>query len=242
MTLERIRRRGDTHSRREGMTLVEAMVAITILSMVTLLVYGGLSQTMRNRARMEAGTDRAHVIRVTMERMVREVSQAFVSIHVNPNSALNHMSTIFHGRREGHGSRLDFTSFSHRRLFRDAHESDQNELGYFVMEHRDEETRETRTVLVRRESRRIDESPEEGGQLTILVDEVREFELTYLDPLSIEWVEEWDTTGLEANRLPAQVMIRLVVPSLVDEDDDEVYTTRAMVPITYALNHAVYNP
>ena len=110
------------------------------------------------------------------------------------------------------------------------------------MEHRDDETREMRTVLVRRESRRIDESPEEGGQLTILVDDVREFELTYLDPLSIEWVEEWDTTGLEANRLPAQVMIRLVVPSLLDPDDDEVYTTRAMVPIQYALNHAVYNP
>ena len=234
---------GARASRRpEGMTLIEAMVAITILSMVTLLVYGGFSQTMRNRARMEAGTDRAHVVRVAMERMVREISQAFVSIHVNPNSSLIYSSTIFHGRHEGRGSRLDFTSFSHRRLFRDAHESDQNEVGYFLLDHRDEETHETRTVLVRRESRRIDESPEEGGQLTILIDDAREFELTYLDPLSTEWVEEWDTTGLEANRLPAQVMIRLVVPALLDPDDDEVYTTRAMVPIQYALNHAVYNP
>lgn len=226
--------------RRQGMTLIEAMVAVTILAMVTLLVYGGLSQTMRNRARMEASMDRAHVVRVAMERMVREISQAFVSIHVNPNTALIFSSTIFHGRREGRGSRLDFTSFSHRRLFRDAHESDQNELGYFLLEHRDDETHEMHTVLVRRESRRIDESPEEGGQLTILIDDVREFELTYLDPLSIEWVEEWDTTGVETNRLPAQVMIRLVLPALLDPDDDEVYTTRAMVPIQYALNHAVY--
>jgi general secretion pathway protein J len=232
--------RAHVRRQREGMTLIEAMVAITILSMVTLLVYGGLSQTMRNRARMEAGTDRAHVVRVAMERMVREISQAFVSIHVNPNTALIFSSTIFHGRREGRGSRLDFTSFSHRRLFRDAHESDQNELGYFLLEHRDDETHEMHTVLVRRESRRIDESPEEGGQLTILIDDVREFELTYLDPLSIEWVEEWDTTGVETNRLPAQVRIRLVLPALLDPDDDEVYTTRAMVPIQYALNHAVY--
>lgn len=228
--------------RREGMTLIEAMIAVAILAMVTLLVYSGLAQTMRNRARLEASTDRAHVIRVSMERMVREVSQAFISIHVNPNSAMIFSSTIFHGRREGGGSRLDFTSFSHRRLFRDAHESDQNELGYFLLEHRDEETRETHTSLVRRESRRIDEDPEEGGQLTILVEDVNEFELTYLDPLSIDWVEEWDSTGMETNRLPSQVMIRLVVPALLDPDEDEVYTTRAMIPIQYALNHAVYNP
>jgi general secretion pathway protein J len=228
--------------RRSGMTLIEAMIAVTILAMVSLLVYGGLSQTMRNRTRLEASMDRAHVVRVAMERMVREISQAFVSVHVNPNTALIYSSTIFHGRHEGGGSRLDFTSFSHRRLFRDAHESDQNELGYFLVEHRDEETRESLTSLVRRESRRIDEDPEEGGQLTILVDDVREFELQYLDPLSIEWVEEWNTTGTEANRLPAQVMSRLVVPALSDPDDDEFYTTRAMVPITYALNHAVYNP
>ena len=60
---------GARASRRpEGMTLIEAMVAITILSMVTLLVYGGFSQTMRNRARMEAGTDRAHVVRRAQRR------------------------------------------------------------------------------------------------------------------------------------------------------------------------------
>lgn len=231
--------------RRAGMTLIEAMVAVTILTLVMTMVYGGFTQTMRNRAIMEAGTDRAHVIRVAMERMAREISQAFVSIHVNPNASLVTMRTIFHGRHEGEGSRLDFTSFSHRRLFRDAHESDQNEIGYFLTHHRmenEEGRREDRVVLVRRESRRIDDAPEEGGQLTILVDDVNELTFRFFDPQSLQWVDEWDTTGLETNRLPAQVFIRLVVPSLVDHDDEEVYATRTWVPITWALNHAVYNP
>jgi general secretion pathway protein J len=149
---------------------------------------------------------------------------------------------VFHGRRQGRGARLDFTSFSHRRLYRDAHESDQNELGYFITEHRDEETRQTHRVLVRRESRRIDDDPEEGGQQMILVDEVREFELDYFDPISLQWVDGWDTAGTEMNRLPAQVRIHLVVPSLLNHNHDETYVTRVNVPITYALNHALYNP
>lgn len=225
-----------------GMTLVEAMVSITILAIVSVMVFGGFEQTMRNKSRVEEQGDRAHVVRVAMERMCRELQSAFVSMDVNVNAQLASMHTVFHGRREGRGSRIDFTSFSHRRMFRDAHESDQNELGYFLREHRDEETRVSSRVLVRRESRRIDDNPEEGGQQMILVEGVREFELDYFDSANLQWVDGWDTAGTETNRLPAQVRIRLVVPSLVDPDDDEVYVTRVAIPITYALNHALYNP
>lgn len=224
------------------MTIVEALVSVAILSIVSVTVFGGFSQTMRNKARVEEQGDRAHVIRVAMERMCREIQSAFVSLDVNISPQLASMRTIFHGRHVGRGSRLDFTSFSHRRLYRDAHESDQNELGYFVAEHRDEETRLTHRVLVRRESRRIDDDPETGGQQMILIDELREFELMYFDQISMQWVDGWDTQGPEMNRLPAQVRIRLVVPSLLHHDHDEVYTTRVNVPITYALNHALYNP
>jgi hypothetical protein len=97
-------------------------------------------------------------------------------------------------------------------------------------------------LLVRREQNRIDEDFERGGQNAILVEDVREFELSFLDPLSLEWRDSWDASGSEMNRLPVQVKIRLVVPQTQNERHDEVYTTRAMVPINWALNHAVYNP
>lgn len=224
-----------------GMTLIEAMIAVTILSIVTTLVYGGFSQTMRNKTRVEEQSDRAHVIRVAMERIVRELSQAFVSIHVNPNPSLQASLTCFHAYRQGGGSRIDFTSFSHRRLYRNAHESDQNELSYFLARHPEE--RDQR-VLVRREQRRIDAEPDRGGQLTILVEDVRSFQLEFLDPQTMDWVDSWDAApnGSQANRLPYQVRIQLEVPGVVDPRNEERYTTRAAIPITWALNHAVYNP
>ncbi len=233
------------------MTLIEALVAITIFGIVATLVFGGFSQTMRNKRAVEAQSDRAHVIRVAMERIVRELSMAYVSVHVNPSSTLVTSRTTFHGYADGRTSRLDFTSFSHRRLYRDAHESDQNELSYFVTRHPDEH--DVR-VLARREQRRIDDQPDRGGQVTILVEDVVDFQLQYLDGQSLEWVDEWNAQadGREANRLPAQVRIRLEVPSLLDAAAGgprrgrprrvETYATRATIPITYGLNHAVYNP
>lgn len=225
---------------RKGMTLIEAMVAIAIFAIVATMVFGGFSQTMRNKRRVEEQSDRAHVIRVAMERMVREMQSAFVSLHVNPNAQLASMRTAFHGRREGRGSRLDFTSFSHRRLYRDAHESDQNELAYFMTRHPEEPSQQ---VLARREQRRIDDDPEHGGQTAILIEDVEEFELSYYDNQAQQWVDSWDASqGATTNRLPYQVRIQIVVPSLLRPDHDETYTTRTWIPINWALNHALYNP
>lgn len=222
-----------------GMTLVEVLVAVAILAMVATVVFGGFSQTMRNKAAVEEAADRSHVIRVALERMTREIASAYVSMHRNPSPALQTMNTCFIGGRSGRGHRLDFTSFSHRRLYRDSHESDQNELSYFVTshpEHRD------RLVLARREQRRIDEDPQSGGTIQILVDDVTGFEMEYLDPTSNLWVDEWDTTELthQPGRLPAQVKIRLYVPGRRDRNRREVYATRATPMITWGLNHAIY--
>jgi len=225
--------------RRMGVTLLEVMVATVIIGIVTTLLYTGFSQSAHNKRRIEDGLDREHEIRMGIERMVRELSMAFVSIQRNPNPALVTSMTAFIGSEEGGGSRLDFTSFSHRRLYRDAHESDQNELSYFLADDPDDRSA---TALVRREQNRIDDDPQEGGRTQVLIRDVRDFELSYLDPLSGEWLSTWDTNqpAMQPNRLPTQVKILLTVED--DRGRERVYGTRASLPMTFALNHAVYKP
>lgn len=224
--------------RTRGMTLIEIIVAIAILAITMTLVFGGLSQTMRNKQFIERQNDHVHVMRVAIDRMVREFSSAYVSIHTNPSSMLVTSMTLFKGEPRGRGSRIDFTSFSHRRLYRDAHESDQNELSYYITQHPDDSSKR---VLARREQRRIDDKPDEGGQVTILIEDIKEFKLEFFDPVAQEWVERWDTQGAQMNRLPAQVKIKIVVPAFENSTRNETYVTRVAIPITYALNHAVYN-
>ena len=76
----------------------------------------------------------------------------------------------------------------------------------------------------------------------ILLDDVRSLELEYLDPMTNEWVRSWDTTQAagQPNRLPIQVRIVLTVPDLYDRHSDRVFATHAVLPISWALNHAMY--
>lgn len=226
-------------ARSRGLTLIEVLVAITIFAIVSVVVFGGFNQTMINKRIVEEDADRMHVIRVALERMVNELSMAYVSMHVNIDPALQTMNTCFIGGRANRGHRIDFTSFSHRRLYRDAHESDQNELSYFVTE--DPETR-GELVLARRQQNRIDEDPQEGGTVQILVRRVVAFDAEYLDPVSGEWVDSWDTRELtkQPNRLPLQVKLALTVKDDDAPRGERTYVTRAQPMINWAVNHAVY--
>jgi general secretion pathway protein J len=228
-----------TRTRRQaGLTLIEVMVAMTMFAAVGALVYGGFSQTSKAKIQLEGQLNRYHEIRVTLERMARELSMAYVSEHQNPSASLQTMKTILLGKDSGFGDRIDFTSFSHQRMFRDAKESDQNEISYFLTDAPDGEGK----VIARREQPRIDDHPEEGGRVEVMLEDVLEFNLEYLDSTSWQWVQSWDTSsGLgQANRLPVQVKVMITVPGVTDAREREVFGTRASLPLTWALNHAKY--
>jgi len=225
--------------RTSGFTLIEVMVAMVIISMVSALIYGGFTQTAQNKKRVEAELDRNHEIRMGLERMVRELSSAFVSAHLNANPALQVVKTCFVGKESGKGTRIDFTAFAHQRLYRDAHESDQAELSYYVG---DDPHDRSHPALIRREQRRIDDDPQQGGQAQVMVSNVVKLDMSYLDPMSLQWLKGWDTmqAAMQPNRLPAQVEIKLTVPAIRGRGRDETYGTRVAIPMRFALNHSIY--
>ena len=226
---------------KRGFTLLEVILAVTVLALIGTMVYGGFSQTALNKARIEKDVDHSRVVHMALQRMTRELTMAFVSTHVNPSLDLRVQNTAFIGKDNGRDDRIDFTSFSHRRLYRDAPESDQNEISYFVTEHPDDPDI---NVLARREQNRIDDDPRRGGKSQILVENIEEFNLEYFDPLLSEWVDTWDTvnTLAQPNRLPSQVRITLSVQDPRPRRGPQTFGARVVLPINYALNHANYNP
>ncbi len=225
--------------RTAGMTIIEVMVAMTILASVGTIVYGGFAQTSRAKNTLDKQLNRYHELSMAMERMVRELSMAYMSVHLNLTPSLQGQRTCFLGKDSGFGDRIDFTSVSHMRVFRDAKESDQNEISYFVTDAPDGKGSH---VLARRMSVRVDDKPNEGGRVEVLLTDVLEFDLEYLDPVNWEWQTSWDAVeGMgQQNRLPAQVKISITVPSIANERDKETFVTRASLPMTWAMNHAAY--
>lgn len=224
-----------------GMTLIEVMVAMTIFAIVATLLYSGFQQTARLKERVEASLDREHEIRSGIERMAQELTTAYTSNQRNINESLRTMMTGFVAKEEGSNTKVYFSSFSHRRLYRNAHESDQNELAYFVTADPKEQSKD---VLARREQRRVDDNLEKGGQIQVLISDVRGFEMQFFDPITKEWSTHWDTTqaGGQPNRLPLMAKFNITVPNLSGKGPDQVFGTRTWFPNTYALNFTLYKP
>jgi general secretion pathway protein J len=222
-----------------GMSLIEIMVAMTIFAIVATLLYGSFQQTARLKERVEASLDREHEIRSGIERMAQELSTAYTSNQRNINTSLRTMMTGFVAKEEGSSTQISFSSFSHRRLYRNAHESDQNELAYFMTGDPKDQSKD---VLARREQRRVDEDLEKGGTILVLIENVRSFEVQFFDPISKEWTTSWDTTqaGGQPNRLPLQAKLKITVPNLTGKGPDQTFGTRTWFPNTYALNFTQY--
>ncbi len=193
-----------------AMTLLEVMVSVAILAMISLLMYGAFDGLTKSKKGLGRVSQRYREGRSAIRRISNEVSSAYLSMHQPIMPALMVRITTFVGTNNTPADRLDFTSFSHRRVVRDAHESDQNELSYFGSP--DPEV-DGKVDIARREQALIDMIPGRGGTVNVLVENIDLFDLKYLDPMSGNWQERWDSTQAtgQLGRLPLQVKITLVL-------------------------------
>jgi general secretion pathway protein J len=230
--MRRARRR-----RGRGLTLLEVMVAVAILAMVALLTYGAFDGLSRGKKNLGRINDRYHQGRAAVERITRELSSAFISMHQPATEAQIRRLTIFAGSNGSPADRLDFTSFSHRRLVKDAHESDQNEVSYFGSP---DPNVSGKVDLARREAATIDLEPKRGGEVNVLAEDIESFELRYLDATTGMWTETWDSsqaTG-QPGRLPFEIKITLALKSGVD-GKPVTFTTKVAMPMQAPLNFAL---
>jgi general secretion pathway protein J len=193
-----------------GFTLLEVLIAIGILASISLLIYGAFAGMKQTRDGLLRVSDRYREGRIAMTRISQELQSAYLSSHLPINAQLAVVQTAFIGTRGTPADRVDFNSFAYRRLDRDAHESDQAEISYFSAT---DPKREGVTDLVRRVSSKLDLDPQKGGRVDVLATDIDLFDLEYLDALTGQWVETWDTRQAigQAGRVPLQIRILLVL-------------------------------
>ena len=62
-----------------GLTLIEVLVAVAVLSMVAVTIWTATSQTGRTRTVITASHDRLHQVRVAFDYLTRDITSAFLS-------------------------------------------------------------------------------------------------------------------------------------------------------------------
>ncbi len=223
--------------RARAMTLLEILVSLAILAMISILIYGAFDSMSRGKRGEGMRVDRARQGREAVQRIAREIQGSFLTQHQPQNPGLGTRITAFVGQSSRDFDRVDFAAFVHKRVDKEAKESDQCEVGYFVVK---DPNVADKMDLVRREQTPIDLDPKRGGVVNVVAENVEEFDLRYLDPMTGQWVESWDTTQISGQpmRVPLEVRISLTMKELKNEPA-YVYTTKVTIPIREPLTFGV---
>jgi general secretion pathway protein J len=219
--------------RAPGFTLVEVLIAISIVAIIGSLVFGSFARTFESRDVATRLQERSHLVRQAMERMARELSMAFIYDCQERPSATGEpkMRSVFRMDREGKVDRAQFFTFAHLRLQRDARESDQSLVSYYG-ENDPEEL--SRTNLMRREKVHLSGDPDDGGTAEVLLPDVEAVHFDLWDESKQDWAEEWNCQQIERlNQLPRLVRIRVTVRGENGEEQD--YTTVARIFVNKPL-------
>ena len=208
---------------RAGFSLLEVIVAVSILALVGTLTFGAIANALATRDALEVADATNQAARIALQRIRRDLSLAYLTRNT---AAVNTYRTIFVGQDDSGSDRVWFGSLAHQRRVRGAREGDQTEITYWTV---DDPVHDGAMALLRREAPRIDNEPEKDGVIAPIATNVRAFDLQYLDQPTGEWQKQWDTTGTDTpNRLPRAVRVSLTLLA-PDPDDEERTVERAYV-------------
>jgi general secretion pathway protein J len=212
--------------RPRGLSLVELMIAVSITAFIGAVIAGSYQQVDRAATLVRDQSSRAAAVRLSLARMTRELSMAYLSEHYD-RARFRDRPTLF----KGDGDTVLFTTMAHVRRYQDTAESDQAVVEYRL--DRDPATGED--ALFRREKVVIDDESDRGGRDDLVADHVTKLTLRYWDRQRKEWVREWSTRSSERmNELPPRVKIELEVKQA--DGKTATFATQARVALTAPLD------
>lgn len=218
-------------ARQRGLSLIEILVAVAMMTMMTASVYASFSTTAQSMRSAEKTQQKYAVLRNCLARMGTEVSLAYLS-HNRPAGDERHY-TLFEGRDQFNSDSLTFSAFAHIRMRKDANESDQSVIQYFLAKDPNDANR---THLFKRETRRlmgdVPEKMEEWWPAYVFCEDIKSFDVKFWDVKRIEWRDEWRTMkqDMQPNRLPERVKITLGVWD-ADLGKEVKYVTQTLIPM-----------
>lgn len=217
-------------SLRRGFTLLEIIVALSLLSLIALITFESIANSLTTREALETADIGNQSARVALDRLRRDLRLAYLTPNI---TAVNTYITSFVAQN-GDPDRLWFASLSHHRMYRESRECDQTEITYWT---EDDPDMPGAYALLRREAPRIDHQPDKQGLIAPLAYGLRSMDFRYLNSKTGDWLDAWDSTGVDQlQRLPRAVQIVLVF--LVPDPNDPARLVEQPFATTVVLHFA----
>ena len=175
-----------------GFTLLEVLVASTILSLVLAALYGVFSQTLTGKRRAEERATQTRTARIALLRISEDLQSA-----LPPSTGTTQFTSETRLAREFPNDTLSFTTVTRTALSNYAPEGDQNEVGY-ALEPDPEDINDKQ--LVRRVKFALSSKGNSADESVPLLPHVRGLRFRFFNGTA--WQEEWRQ---ENGKLPQAV-------------------------------------
>lgn len=182
-----------------GFTILEVLLAMVILSMISMTLWTTFSNSFRMRDKLDLIEEKTQAMRGLLMKFGRDVQLTYLVKD-------KRYHTLFTGKDDGAADTLTFSAMSSRVYQDDAKFSDQVIVSYYTATNRDEPT----LLDVYRWSYPYIEDDQYWGEKrgTVVMERVRRFDLQYYDGSSYRPV--WDTEQADfAGKLPEAVKLTL---------------------------------
>lgn len=210
--------------KKSGFTLIEVVLAVSILSSLSILVATATSRALKAKKKIQTEIVDVSSLRDTMKVIRADIHQAYN--HVDFEKEISDLvakpasqsQTVAAGasvgqtlptaptrenKREdpktefsGTDSKLNFVTMNNGRMTASELQADFVEVGYELKGCRNLSKPELNSqCLFRRIEKVLDKDIEKGGLETVILENVTEFSLRYLVEGKDDWVKEWKSSG-----------------------------------------------
>lgn len=208
-----------------GLTLLEILIAMTILSILLAAIYGTYSSSVEVMQLARYNSQVYQSARIVFDRMIKDLESSIIEVPL-PVKGLQ-LGMVGKGHRiDGMpADTIDFTSLAHLSLNRSMPRTDLCEIGYFL---RKDETNGG-LILFRREDWSVDKDFTEGGRSYELARMITGLDMVFQDRKGKEY-EEWNTLEEErAYTLPSLISIRLTIKDQLGREKTIITSVHPML-------------
>ncbi len=249
-----------------GFTLIEVILAITILSTLTVLTTQALSRALKAKVKIQSEVDDVSALRDTMRMIRTDLNLAYhhrdfekelldlvnkppgpaPGVPATPPRAIAPAVPRENKRYDpathfvGTENQIDFITMNNGRTTTNAQQADFIEVGYTLKGCRNlTDPTKSSQCLFRRTQLVVDEEVNEGGTENVLLENISEFKVRYIGEGKQDWVSTWNTKNSSDAATRSRFPQIVEVSLAIERDVDKkkrTYSIQYAVPIHFPNN------
>lgn len=247
-----------------GFTLLEVILAVTILSTLSILSTQVISRALKARTKIQSEVDDVSALRDSMRMIRTDINLAFhhrdfekeiQDLVSKPKSSAVAGAVVppatppppRQTKRSdptthfiGSDTEVNFVTMNSGRTVSNILQADFTEVGYSLKSCSNLTTKQASQCLYRRTQMLVDEDVKTGGNEIVMLENVTEFKIRYIGETKQDWVSTWNSTSSSSDAgtrelFPDSVEISLSIEREI-EKKSKTYSMQLVIPVHFPNN------